>query len=79
MKVWVLTREVNEYDQYGEYFEAVFKSKPTVKQIAEHLAGSGYAKGDVMSALALCEHILAGGGREGTEHVWFNLEEVDAV
>lgn len=79
MKVWVLTREINEYDQDGAYFEAVFKSKPTVKQIAEQLAGSGCAKGDIMNALALCEHILTGGGRQGIEHEWFNLEEVDAV
>ena len=25
---WVLTKEYNEYDQYGEYFVAIFKDKP---------------------------------------------------
>ena len=31
--VWVLTSEVNDYDQCGEYFEAVFKEKPTLEQL----------------------------------------------
>lgn len=29
MKVWVLTSEVNDYDQHGDYFLAVFKNKPS--------------------------------------------------
>jgi len=29
MKVWVLTEELNEYNQYGAYFLAVFKHEPT--------------------------------------------------
>lgn len=35
MKVWVLTSVVNDYNQYGEYFEAVFKSKPSFEQLRE--------------------------------------------
>lgn len=77
MKVWVLTREINEYDQDGEYFEAVFVKKPTIKQMAEYLQGKVYMP-DVMRALALCEHILQGGGRQDSENVWFNLQEVEA-
>ena len=77
MKVWVLTREINEYDQDGAYFETVFVKKPTVKTIAEYLIGKSHT-GDVMAALALCEHIIAGGGRVSTESEWFNLEEVEA-
>jgi len=34
--VWVLTREVNAYDQEGEYFVAVFMSKPTAEQLSKH-------------------------------------------
>lgn len=41
MKVWVLTSEVNAYDQYGEYFEDVYKEKPTEDQISDKM---GYKK-----------------------------------
>lgn len=34
MKVWVLTRVCIDYNQYGEYFEACFKEKPTPEQVA---------------------------------------------
>lgn len=74
-KIWVLTREINQYDQDGEYFVAVFKAKPTVKQIARILAANGYWGSDVMTALATALHILEGGGREGTEDEWYNLRE----
>ena len=77
MKVWVLTRGINEYDQDGEYFEAVFAEKPTVKKLAETLKGKIHIS-DIMEALVLCEHILSGGGRQGVEEVWFNLKEVEA-
>ena len=76
MKVWVLTREINEYDQDGEYFEAVFAKKPTVKKLAEALKGKIHIS-DIMEALVLCEHILSCGGRQGVEHTWFNLREVE--
>jgi len=74
-KVWVLTRELNIYDQDGEYFVAVFKTKPTVKQLTKVVAATGYLSPDVMSALATILHILEGGGREGTEDEWYNLRE----
>lgn len=44
MKVWVLTREENQYDQYGEYFDAVFSTKPTVEQVMEHVGGKKTAE-----------------------------------
>lgn len=75
-KVWVLTREHNDYNQHGEYFEAVFASAPTVLQLAEALHGST-SPNDVMSALALIEHVRAGGGRRSDEQTWFNLEQVE--
>lgn len=33
MKIWILTCEYNEYDQYGEYFCEVYKDKPTHQQL----------------------------------------------
>lgn len=63
--VWVLTSSYNDYDQHGEYFEAVFKDKPTRESIME---ACGVPEEDA-------DHILLGGGRKGGEYVWFNLRQ----
>lgn len=65
MKIWILTSEYNEYDQYGEYFIEAFIIKPQSKDISKLI---GVSK-DV------ADHILNGGGRVDTEHVWYNLRE----
>ena len=36
MKIFILTEEYNAYDQYGEYFIAAFKHKPTPEQLAKY-------------------------------------------
>lgn len=45
MKVYVLTSEYNDYNQYGAYFEAVFKEYPTPEQLEKigctHLGREG--------------------------------------
>ena len=69
--VYVLTFEVNDYDQHGEYFLAAFKGKPTI----EILSGVPTLNYDVPSL----EHLLKGGGRRGHEHVWYNLVEVELI
>ena len=33
MKLYIVTREENQYDQYGEYFVAAFTKKPTKEQL----------------------------------------------
>lgn len=33
--VWLLTRSVNEYFQYGHYHEGFFWTKPTAKELRE--------------------------------------------
>lgn len=77
-KVWVLTREHNDYDQHGEYFVAVFLKKPSHTTLAKALSKEGYGTGsDVMAALVFLEHLLAGGGRVQWENVWFNLDHVE--
>lgn len=72
--VWVLTREHNEYDQHGAYFEAVFSKQPSIQELAPHL--SGYLPQDMGVAIAMCEHVRKGGGRYKMEDVWYNLEKV---
>lgn len=66
MKVWVLTHEINEYDQHGEYFDRVWQSKPTAQQLID---------ADVREWEV--EHVLSGGGRVDNEYMWFHLKEVE--
>lgn len=75
--VWVLTTEHNDYNQYGAYFLAVFAKKPEIAALAEALKNEVPPNIPTMEAIALIEHIRAGGGRRGTEDKWFNLEEVE--
>lgn len=63
--VWILTDEHNDYDQYGEYFRAVFASKPSASQLMDC--------GVPQTSL---RWVLDGGGRKKTENHWFYLREV---
>lgn len=63
--VWVLTREINAYDQEGAYFVAVFGRKPAADQLKEFVYNEDVA-----------QHLVDfGGGRRGIEEEWFYLEE----
>lgn len=75
-KVWVLTFEVNDYDQHGEYFVDVFAEKPTIEQIIDSTKGY-HPSHDVAELLKFCLHVQNGGGRRSVEDVWYNLVEVD--
>ena len=67
--VWVLTREHNDYDQYGRYFCAVFAQKPTHQQL-EQLEVYVVPKDRL-------RHVLNGGGRKQGDDIWWFLEEVE--
>lgn len=77
--VWVLTREINEYDQHGSYFEAVWAKKPSVQQLVSYFSDGNKTSyhSDVIKALEFFLHLHSGGGRMGTEYEWYNLEEVN--
>ncbi len=81
MKVWVLTRSINDYNQDGDYFEAVFAKQPSVKQLADFFYGKdgGHGSMDVMAAVSFLEHVRSGGGRRGTEDTWYDLEEKELL
>ena len=64
MKIFVLTREINRYDQDGEYFVEVYVSKPSYQQLIE----IGVPRNRI-------RHVMNGGGRVGTEDQWFFLRE----
>jgi hypothetical protein len=65
--MWVIVRSENEYDQYGEYFEAVYLVKPTFKQLKSLLELDDATTGK----------LTRGGGRSKyLENTWYNLIEI---
>ena len=76
--VWVLTYEINDYDQHGEYFLEVFRDKPSLQQLAEYFGKTGGLSmpSNTMLAVAFLEHLRNGGGRQDTEREWYYLREV---
>ena len=56
--IWVLSKDYNDYHQYGSYFVAAWLQKPSREQIAELIGASIGASTD-----AKIDHILAGNGR----------------
>lgn len=74
--VWILTSEYNDHDQHGEYFEAAFENKPSLKELAEFFTSANNMPRNVMEAVAFLEHVLAGGGRQKNEQQWWNLSLV---
>jgi hypothetical protein len=67
----ILTRSHNEYDQHGEYFVAWFDSLPTTADIQRVIKADGY---EISAQDA--DYIRWGGGRQGTEDVWWDLKLV---
>jgi len=67
MNMWVITRSVNQYDQYGDYFECVFKEKPTLQELIRFFGDEELSK-----------HVLNGGGRREFEGVWYFLTEMES-
>lgn len=63
--VYILTREVNAYDQYGRYFVCWWPTLPSKSD----LAAAGIPAD-------LADHVLKGGGRRDCEEVWWHLDEV---
>lgn len=68
--MWILTCEVNEYNQEGEYFVAAFLDKPSKDALRYVLKWYGDATD------SLLDHVLEGGGRIDSENLWFFLREV---
>lgn len=77
ISVWVITKEYNQYDQYGEYFCKVFKDKPSLDKCKEFLLSEGYISdrncGEFNDSCA--KRLSVGGGRFKNEDVWYNLFE----
>lgn len=69
MNIWILTYEINEYGQDGEYFLAVFDGYPTKDHLSKFLS---------KASETTLQHVLRGGGREGVEYEWYHLREYEA-
>lgn len=62
----VLTRAINQYDQDGDYFEAVWINKPSIDQLKKFGFTPEY-----------CHHLLNNGGdRINQEETWYFLTEI---
>lgn len=73
-EVYILTFEVNEYDQYGEYYKDCWDHLPTITEIIECL--HPHSKWDEFGNIVtedFYNHLIKGGGRIGTQHSWYNL------
>ena len=65
MSIWIWTREVNDYNQYGEYFVDAWTEEPT----PQILMDCGVPENRL-------RHIfMNGGGRVGVEDEWFYLHK----
>ena len=65
--MWIVTSEINEYNQEGVYFVAAYQSKPSFEDLKDLLRGES----DVTVG-----KLTRGGGRQALEDEWFNLDEV---
>ena len=72
--IWVVLKEVNQYDQEDEgYFMGAFANKPSVEDLAALDLRMDPWWADPTTCL---EHIAQGGGRRSIEDVWYTLTEV---
>ena len=63
--MWIVTQEINDYNQYGEYFITAFEGKPTFEQLKKVLNLDDVTTGK----------LTRGGGRQNIENEWYYLKE----
>jgi len=64
--LWIVTRAINDYNQYGEYFVCAFITKPTFKELKNLLP---------CESDATIGKLTRGGGRQSIEDEWYFLTE----
>jgi len=65
--MYVILEEVNDYDQYGAYFVALYTTRPSSEQLEQ-----------IFKNANLVEHLLkTGGGRIENEDTWYYLIEIE--
>jgi hypothetical protein len=73
MKIWILTRSENDYNQHGDYFVATWARKPSAFQVAKALGLNLEMPFQKAIALNLVNN---GGGRLDVEETWYHLFEI---
>lgn len=68
MKVWVLLREEDDYNQHGAYFVKVFRNKPTVEELS---------KLELRLDLGTLHHLIDCGYTYSVHGTSFDLREED--
>jgi len=66
--LWILTKEFNAYDQYGEYFKAAFDTKPSFQELKAEMDGE---HNNVVQFV-----LDTGGGRQNNQDIWYHLREL---
>jgi len=72
---WILSYEVNDYNQCGEYFVAAYATKPSKSTLSESLVDDSNDCLEINDTFM--KHLLEGGGRTTKqENEWYILKEV---
>jgi hypothetical protein len=75
--IWVITSEVNAYEQYGlSYFETAYLEKPNLQQLCNFLYECPLEKATEQQIISV-EHLSNGGGRRSFEDSWYYLTEIE--
>ena len=73
--MFVLTKAVNDYNQFGDYLETVFSTSPTLTDLSKYFYNTTLENLEDEQILFLT-HIKRGGGRQNTENEWYVLDEL---
>lgn len=65
-KLWIVTWESDDDNQYGEYFVAAFTNKPSKEELHKLLP---------LLTKKEIDWLYDGGGRKGSEASWYFLRE----
>ena len=71
----VLTSEVNDYNQCGEYFVCLFSSMPSFNDLKNVIESSPFYVDKSIIDHVCGNLIRTGGGRIDSEECWFFLRE----
>ena len=77
INAYILTMDINEYDQHGEYFLNGWMHNPTDKEIKEAIKNDGY--GSMMLQSLDMQWIRDNKGRPEpyrNNQAWFNLRKI---
>ena len=73
--MFVLTKAVNDYNQFGDYLETVFSTSPTLTDLSKYFYNTTLENLEDEQILFLT-HIKRGGGRQNIEYEWYFLDEL---